>query len=364
MTSLRAQASIAAGLCAAVLLAASSASAQQPYYKGKRLTVLVNFAAGGPADIESRIVAKHLVKHIDGQPSLVMQNMDGAGGLVGAQYLGEVAAKDGTVLGALTGTAWIYVSDPGRWRIDLRRYEFVARQPSTTVYFMRTDVAPGLKVPADLAKAQGVIVGGLSAELSKDLRLRLVLDLLGVPYQYVTGYRSSPAARLALQRGEINMYSESPPSYRSVVVPQLVTPGTAMGLFYDEADETPPVVLRQVDGLPIGSFLELYRKVKGTSPSGQMWDAYRTLHDMNATLLRVLALPPGAPPAAAAALRKAVERLRHDKEFAAEAMKVIEFVPEYETGPDIAEQVRAMLVVKPEMRTYINTYMRNVPKKQ
>ena len=75
--------------------------------------MLINFAAGGPADIESRIFAKHLVKHIDGAPNLVVQNMDGAGGLIGAQYLGEVAAKDGTVLGALTGTAWIYASDPG-----------------------------------------------------------------------------------------------------------------------------------------------------------------------------------------------------------------------------------------------------------
>src|SRR5215813_10790172 len=99
--------------CAVVALNAGDAAAQQqPYYKGKRLTVLVNFAAGGPADIESRIFAKYLVKHIEGQPSLIVQNMDGAGGLIGAQYLGEIAPKDGTMLGALTGTAWIYASDP------------------------------------------------------------------------------------------------------------------------------------------------------------------------------------------------------------------------------------------------------------
>src|SRR5262249_51450201 len=96
---------------AAVLLTGAVASdvrAEEPFYKGKRLTVLVNFAAGGPADIESRIFARYLVKHIEGQPSLIVQNMDGAGGLIGAQYLGEIAPKDGTMLGALTGTAWIY----------------------------------------------------------------------------------------------------------------------------------------------------------------------------------------------------------------------------------------------------------------
>jgi tripartite-type tricarboxylate transporter receptor subunit TctC len=110
-----------AAICAAVSLGVTAAAAQQPYYKGKRISVLINFAAGGPADIESRIFAKHLVKHIDGAPNLVIQNMDGAGGLIGAQYLGEVAAKDGTVLGALTGTAWIYASDPARWRVDFRK---------------------------------------------------------------------------------------------------------------------------------------------------------------------------------------------------------------------------------------------------
>ena len=63
-----------------------------------------------------------------------------------------------------------------------------------------------------------------------------------MPYQYVTGYRSSPPARLALQRGEIHMFSESPPSYRSVVVPQLVTPGIAIPVLYDRSASAPVAV--------------------------------------------------------------------------------------------------------------------------
>ena len=78
---------------AALLGLAASAQADEPYYKGKRLTVLINFAAGGPTDIEGRLFAKYLVKHIDGQPGVIVQNMDGAGGLIGAQYLGEIAPQ-------------------------------------------------------------------------------------------------------------------------------------------------------------------------------------------------------------------------------------------------------------------------------
>ncbi len=307
--------------------------------------------------------AKHLVKHIDGVPNLVIQNMDGAGGLIGAQYLGEVAAKDGTVLGALTGTAWIYASDPSRWRTDFRKYEFVARSPSTTIHFVRTDVPPGIKRPEDLIKAQGLIGGGLSADTSKDLRMRLGLDMLGVPYQYVTGYRSSPPARLALQRGEIHMFAESPPSYRSVVVPQLIKTGIAIPVWYDEIAD-PPVPSGQLEGLTIPSFLQLYKKLKGGAlPSGEYWEAYRALYEMNNALLRLVALPPGAPREAIDALRRAVERLAHDKEFAAESKKTLEYVPEYETAPDLTEQVSKVMVVSPQMRNYINTYTRNVPKK-
>jgi hypothetical protein len=216
--------------------------------------------------------------------------------------------------------------------------------------------------PADIAKAQGLIAGGLSADTSKDLRLRLALDMLGVPYKYVTGYRSSPPARLALQRGEISMYSESPPSYRAVVEPSLVKTGQAMPVLYDEvADPSPPS--KQLEGLSIPSFPQLHRQIKGTLPSGQLWEAYRVLYDMNSTLQRMIALAPGVPPAALAALRAGIEGLDNDKEFAAEARNTIEFVPDYPVAPDMSRQVRAMMVASPQMRDFINDYMRNPPKR-
>ncbi len=84
---------------------------------------------------------------------------------------------------------------------------------------------------------------------------------------------------------------------------------------------------------------------------------------MNNNLLRLVALPPGAPREAVEALRRAVTRLAHDKEFAAESRKVVEYVPEYETAPELSEQVRQVMVVSPQMRDYINAYTRNVPKK-
>ena len=68
--------------------------------------------------------------------------MDGAGGFNGTAYVGEIAPRDGTMVGFLGGAAWLYANEPQRFRTDLRTYEFIAFQPGTTVYYVRTDVAP------------------------------------------------------------------------------------------------------------------------------------------------------------------------------------------------------------------------------
>ena len=341
-----------------LLWALAGAARASDYYAGKRLTVIINFAAGGPADIEGRVVARHLMKHIAGQPGLVIQNMDGAGGLLGTNYIGEVAAKDGTVLGLLSGAAWQAVGDTRGRKVDFRSYEFVATFPGTTVYFMRTDVKPGIKSPLDLGKAEGLISGGLGADGSKDILLRLTLDILGHKYKYVTGYRGSAAARLALAQGEINYYAESPPSYRSVVEPGMVAKGEAIGLFYDlDFDGGPYTVPKAVRGLDMLPYPELYKRIRGTYPSGEYWDAYRAVVSLNHALQRLAVVPPGTPQAAVDALRAAFARLADDKELAEECTKTFGYVPDIVTGPDINERVRKTLTTTPEMKAFIARYV-------
>ena len=353
----------AIALCALVAAAAPHAHADDPFYKGKRLTILINFAAGGPTDIEGRLFAKHLARHVDGAPNIVIQNMDGAGGIVGAKYLGEVAPRDGSMAGYFTGTAFMYALDPERFRVDFKTYQFVAIQPGTTVHFVRTDVAPGMKEPADIAKAQGLIVGGLSVDTPKDLRLRLAMDMLGVPFKYVTGYRSSPAARLAFQRGEINFFSKSPPSYRSVVDPSLVKTGQAIPVFYDAGfDGKDFFVPDAVKGLPIPTFHELYRKIRGAMPSGQLWDVYKAILGADGVIQRVIVMPPAAPQAAVDALRAAIAGVNGNSAYAEEAEKTFGFVPLWSAAPDTARVAQTALTVRPEVRAFLADYMKNLPK--
>jgi len=349
----------AVGLALAAVLAVSGAAADEPFYKGKRLTVLINYGAGGPADIEARIFARHLGKHIEGNPAVIAQNIDGAGGLIGTTYLGEVAPRDGTMMGHLTGMAWRWANDAERFRIDFKTYEFFGYQRSTTVSYVRTDVAPGIKIAGDIVKARGLISGGLGPDNAKDLLTRLALELLGVPHQHVTSYRSSATARLALQQGEINFYSESPPSYRSVVHPGIVKEGLAIPVWHDpENDGDRLVASKQVADLGIPAYHELYRSIKGTAPSGILWDAFNTIRTISGSMLRILALPPHSPRAALDALSAAVARLNDDKVYAEEALKVIGFVPEYAVGPHTNLQVREGLSVRPEIKAFIADYVK------
>ena len=346
-------------LASALMLVPVAAADAQGFYSGKRFTILINYAAGGPADIEGRVVARHIAKHIEGNPTIVVQNMDGAGGLIGTNYIGEIAPKDGTMLGLLTGVAWPYASETKPRKVDFKLYEFVAYQPGTTVYFMRTDVKPGIKSPLDLGRAEGLVSGGLSAESSKDLLLRLTLEMLGRNYKYVTGYRGSNAARLAMQQKEVNFYSESPPSYRTVVLQSLVDKGDAIGLFYDPGwDGKEFSRSKQVEGLPIKSFPELYKEIKGELPKGPLWEMYLTALQLTGEVFRVAAMPPGAPAAAVDALRAAIGKLATDKEFAEEATKAFSFVPEFVAGPDTSARVRKMLSTSPELRKQVSDYVK------
>jgi tripartite-type tricarboxylate transporter receptor subunit TctC len=355
---------IAIALCAAGLIAAASAArADEPFYKGKRLTLLINFAPGGPTDVEGRLLAKHIVKHIDGNPLIIVQNKDGASGMVGAAYLGEIGPKDGTIFGYLTGTSWNSVIDPGAFRVPFRTYDFIGTQPGNAVVYMRADTPPGMTAPADLMKAQGLIVGGLGADSSKDLLLRLCFDMLGLQYRYVTGYRSSNTARLALQNGEINVHAESTPGYFGIVEPSLVKTGKVMPLWYDanwDGTAFSPAPVMAHTG--IATFGEYYRSVKGGEPSGLMWDAYKTNLLVDASMLRTVAMPPDSPPAAIAALRKALLELNDDKDYAADALTAIQFVPHYEVRPDLNAIVAKRLSISPEMRDFITGYMKKVAK--
>jgi hypothetical protein len=97
----------------------------------------------------------------------------------------------------------------------------------------------------------------------------------------------------------------------------------------------------------------------GKDPAGPNWEAYYTILAVIGAMQVVLVMPPGTPQPAPEALRAAVASLDNDKEYVAEAVRSIGFVPEWFAGADTSEQVRAAVAVRPETRTFITDYIKN-----
>lgn len=360
---LRAVAGILAGVAAACTARMPTVAAQD-FYAGKRLTILVNYDAGGPTDIEARLIARHIVKHIPGGPAVIVQNMGGAGGIIGAKYLGEKAARDGSMVGYFTAAAQHAAFAPEKFPVDFRSYDFIAYMPNGRIHFMRTEVEPGIKTAADVMKAKGVVAGGLTADSPKDLAMRMVLDMLGVPHKYVTGYNSSAQATLAFQRGELNFFSDSPSAYLSKIEPVMVRKGEVIPICFDpifRAGEY--VVPKQIKPLGIASCVDMITSIKGGMPAGAMTDAYIALLSFAGTMYRTLTLPPNSPREAVAALRLAMQHLDADKDYIDEAQRTIGEVPDTITGGDINGDAQRLLTIDPAVRTFINEYARKTERR-
>ena len=249
---------------------ASAFSAETAFYQGKTLTVLINFATGGPTDIEGRLVARFLGRHVPGQPLIVVQNMPGAGGVVGTNYLGEVAKPDGLTMGYFTGQFFNVLTADPTLRVDLAKFAYIASIEGVAVAYMRKDVAPGIQDPKDIIKTKGFKVGGLSLNSAKDVRFRLQLDILGVPHQYVTGYNSNSDARLALERNEIQFFTEGTPGYRSQVQPRMVKEGLVVPVYADELVTADGEFRPSAEVPDIPSFSQLHQQIFGKLGSGPL----------------------------------------------------------------------------------------------
>src|SRR5262245_10071431 len=190
---------LAIGLLA--LAGASPASAQQEFYQGKRITLVVGFNPGGGIDTAGRLIAKHLGRFIPGNPGITVQNMEGAAGVIAANYLSR-AAPDGLTLG-VPGRSWFVVgvvNNPAA-KFDPAAMSYVGSSGVVnSALWMRPD--SGIVSFAELLAAKEKVLGAISAT-SQDSMVPALLAQNGVPVRVIRGYNSSAKVLLAIEQGEV-----------------------------------------------------------------------------------------------------------------------------------------------------------------
>jgi len=308
-------------LAAAFFLAfVAGAPRAEDFYRGKTLTVLVGFAPGGGVDTTARLVARHLVRFIPGQPGVVVQNMEGAAGLVAARHLSQRAAADGLTL-AVPGRSWFVdaiVKNPGV-TFDSTTFSYIG-SPGAVNSVMYVRSATGVTSFAELKSSPHPLVFGALRSTTPTAMIPALLAARGVPIRVIPSYVSTARVLLALQQGEVDGFFTVEDSFanqedmirRKVVVPILQNKPTLAGI---------PLVR---DVLPAGD--------------GPLLDLVLSLESFGLPLVG----PPGMPAERVDVLRRAFMAMCADKDYRADAARMNQPIGAPVEGAALAAMINAL----------------------
>src|SRR5262249_5198149 len=268
------------GLAVAVALAAAvvADTAYAQFYKGKTVTMIINYPAGGPTDIEGRIVAQHLPAHIAGKPTIVIKNVGGAGGVIGTNQLAE-AAPNGENMGFFTIDVVAQLLGNPALRVNYADFAMIAGVEEPLVAYARKDTPPGLKLATDIMRAEEFKALSLNAQNSNTINQALSLDLLGLKYRAIPAYRGLKEAETAILQNEGQLATTSLTGWTGSVEP---TMGHLVIPLWQLAPRGKDGSYPRSPALPeLPTFEEFYAAVKGGKrrPSGFTYEVLRASSD-------------------------------------------------------------------------------------
>ena len=190
--------------CLLAVLATSSAQAQnvEEFYRGKSVSLAIGFSAGGGYDLYARHLARYMGEHIPGKPTIVPQNMAGAGSLRAANYIFSVAPKDGSVFGTFSRTTGINPLLGSGATFDGTKFSWlgsITDDTSTCITWHTSKV----KTWQDLLTNE-IILGGQGPSSEPDIFARLYKNLFDAKIKLVPGYPGTREITLAMERGEVD----------------------------------------------------------------------------------------------------------------------------------------------------------------
>jgi tripartite-type tricarboxylate transporter receptor subunit TctC len=290
-------------VCAAMLASALPASAQ-PDLAGKSVQMIIGFGTGGGYDLWGRTVARHIGKHLPGRPTVVPQNMPGAGSYVAASHIFNVAPRDGTVLGIIARDAALGpLSGAAGARFDPLRLSWIGTPTRETNVCIAYHTAP-VKTVHDLTRMQ-LILGDTGPGTGTRSYPKALNELLGFKFKLVGGFPASSDVFLAMERGEVEGICESLDSIK-IRRPRWIPDKTVAILFQGGAESNP-----ELAGVPL---------VRDLARS----DAERAAIDFlyaGQGIGRPFVAPPDLPADRLKMLRDAFDATMTDPDFVAEAAK-------------------------------------------
>ena len=289
------------------------------FYKGKTVRLVVGIGVGSGYDINARVLARHMPKHIPGNPQIIVQNQPGAGSLTMTNQLYNIGPFDGTAMGAtFNGLPTTPLLQPGGVRFDVHKINWIGSTNRETQAMYVFHTAPQQTLE-DL-RTKEMIVGAQAAGSTQYDYPMMGNALLGLKFKVITGYEATPKINLAMERGEVHGTWANWSTLKAISQQWL--------------DEKKIRILAQwaLRKHPEMSNVPLIYDVVKTDEQKQALDLALARLEFG----RPFFLPPGVPQARVDAIRKAFDATMKDPEFIAECEKLkIDIDPL--TGVQIAE---------------------------
>jgi tripartite-type tricarboxylate transporter receptor subunit TctC len=320
---------------AALIGASAPGAAQDPgSFSGKTVTVNVGSSTAGGLDTYGRLVARHLGKHIPGNPTVVVANVPGAGGNIVAQRLYNLAPKDGTHMAVTFPSVLVepLLSEGGRKDFDPNKFNYIGNAHAEVLVCVMRNDAPVQK-PEDLLSTE-VLIGATAAGSTTADFPAMTNGVLGTKMKVITGYKGSREVTLAVEKGEVQGICGLGWSTVKVQNPDILTGKSYARVFAQEDMEGHPELNKT--GVPLMISL---------AKSEEDRQAMQMFYAQNA-FARPFILPPGVPAERIAVLRKAFEATMKDPELLAEAEKMRIDV-EWSTGEAVQALVAKMYETPP-----------------
>jgi tripartite-type tricarboxylate transporter receptor subunit TctC len=311
-----------------------AASADQDFYKGKNIRVIVGFAAGGGFDTYARTLARHMPRYISGSPTMIVDNVAAAGSRVAANMLYKSSAPDGLTIGNFIGSLVMQqiLGDQGI-EFDAKKFEWLGAPVMDETACALTKASGVTNVDQWLAAKKQIKLGGEAPGANDSDVPRLLKAALGLPIQLIEGYKGTSNIRLAAEAGEVDGGCWTWASIRSTW-----KNGIDSGL----VNVVLQVNSKKASDIPnVPNAIDLAK----TAEARQLIDA--GVHATSA-VLRAYALPPGTPRERVTLLRDAFNATMKDQEFLADVKKGnLEINPL--TGQEVESTVRKLFQLDPTM---------------
>ena len=295
-----AMAALTLGLC-------GSALAQDSFYKGKTIRVIVGGSAGGGYDAYTRVLSRHMGKHIPGNPTFVVDNMPGAGSIISANYTYKVARPDGlTLCHFIGGIILQQVLGKAGIEFDGRKFIYLGAPAQDTTSVGVTKSSGITSMDQWLAAKSPVKFGGIGPGTATDDFPKIIRATLGLPIQLVTGYKGTADIRLAVASGEMQGLSNSWESFKSTWTREIET--GAISIIVVGVSHRHP----ELPNVPsIGEFVKTDEAKKLIQVA---------VYDYGATA-RPYVVPPNTPKDRVEMLRNGLSATFKDPEFIADAQR-------------------------------------------